>query len=104
MRPGESALLCVPAAGDHIAVIGTNRKLLVFPLEQVPELSRGAGVMLQKHKEGKLADAKVFRLADGLTWPWGVKTRTEPMQAWLGDRGQAGRLPPNGFPKPARFG
>ena len=103
VRPGESALLCVPAAGDHVAVIGTNRKLLVFPLEQVPELGRGAGVMLQKHKEGKLADAKVFRLADGLTWPWGVKTRTEPMQAWLGDRGQAGRLPPNGFPRPARF-
>ena len=103
VRPGESALLCVPAAGDHVAVIGTNRKLLVFPLEQVPELGRGAGVILQKHKEGKLADAKVFRLADGLTWPWGVKTRTEPMQAWLGDRGQAGRLPPNGFPRPARF-
>ena len=104
VRPGESALLCEPAAGDHVAVIGTNRKLLVFPLEQVPELGRGSGVVLQRHKDGKLADAKVFRMADGLTWRLGEKTRTEPMKDWLGDRGQAGRLPPNGFPRSGRFG
>ena len=105
LKPGERLLLCVPAEGDHLAVVGTNRKLLVFPLEQVPELVRGAGVLLQKHKEGRLADAKAFRLADGLTWRLGDKTRMETeLGPWLGARAQAGRLPPSGFPKSGRFG
>ncbi|GAC1337863.1 MAG: DNA topoisomerase IV subunit A [Acetobacteraceae bacterium] len=105
LKPGERTLLCIPADGDHLAVIGTNRKMLAFPLEQVPELSRGAGVLLQKYRDGELADAKVFRLADGLSWPLGEKTRTETdMRPWLGGRAQAGRLPPNGFPKSGRFG
>jgi topoisomerase-4 subunit A len=105
LKPGESALLCTPADGDHVAAIGTNRKLLVFPLEQVPELGRGAGVLLQKYRDGKMADAKVFRLEDGLTWRLGDKTRTEiDLRPWLGQRAQAGRLPPNGFPKSGRFG
>ncbi len=104
VKADEAAALCVPADGDHVAVIGTNRKLLVFPLSQVPELSRGSGVLLQKHRDGKLADAKVFRLADGLTWRLGEKTRTETaLQDWIGGRGQAGRMPPNGFPKTGRF-
>ena len=76
----------------------------MFPLSQVPELSRGSGVLLQKHRDGKLADAKVFRLADGLTWRLGEKTRTETaLGDWIGARAQAGRLPPNGFPKTGRF-
>ena len=101
LKPKEAALLCVPAEGDHVAVIGANRKLLVFPLDQVPEMGRGAGVMLHRH----MADAKVFRMADGLTWKLGDKTRTETdLRAWLGSRAQAGRLPPNGFPKSGRFG
>ena len=104
LKTGERVLLCVPADGDHLAVIGTNRKLLVFPLDQVPEQPRGAGVTLQKYKDGKLADAKVFRIADGLTWALGDRTRTEPaIRDWLGARAQAGRLPPNGFPKSGRF-
>ena len=104
VKADEAATLCVPAVGDHVAMVGTNRKLLVFPLSQVPELSRGSGVLLQKHRDGKLADAKVFRLADGLTWRLGEKTRTETaLQDWIGTRGQAGRLPPNGFPKTGRF-
>ena len=104
VKADEAAALCVPADGDHVAVIGTNRKLLVFPLSQVPELSRGSGVLLQKHRDGKLADAKVFRLADGLTWRLGEKTRTETaLEGWIGARGQAGRMPPNGFPKTGRF-
>ena len=104
LKPGERVLLCAPAEGDHVAVIGTNRKLLVFPLDQVPEMQRGAGVMLQKYKDGKLADAKIFRLADGLTWRLGDKTRTETaLRDWLGARAQAGRLPPNGFPKSGKF-
>jgi topoisomerase-4 subunit A len=105
LRPGEEAALCIVADGDHVAVIGTNRKLLVFPLAEVPELARGAGVMLQKYREGELADARVFRLADGLSWKLGEKTRTEmALKDWLGERGQVGRLPPNGFPRSGKFG
>ena len=104
VKPPETALLCIPAEGDHVAVIGTNRKLLVFPLNEVPELSRGSGVLLQKHRDGKLADAKVFRLAEGLTWRLGEKMRTETgLRDWIGARGQSGRMPPNGFPKTGRF-
>ena len=104
VKPPETALLCIPAEGDHVAVIGTNRKLLVFPLNEVPELSRGSGVLLQKHRDGNLADAKVFRLAEGLTWRLGEKTRTETgLRDWTGARGQSGRMPPNGFPKTGRF-
>jgi topoisomerase-4 subunit A len=104
LRPGEEAQLCVPAEGDHVAVLGENRKLLIFPLEQIPELARGAGVQLQRYKEGGLADARVFRLAEGLTWKSGERTRTETsLRDWLGERGQAGRLPPSGFPKANRF-
>ena len=105
LKPGESVVICVPAVGDHVAVIGTNRKLLVFPLDQVSELGRGAGVMLQKYSGGKLADAKVFAIAEGLTWKLGENTRRETaLRDWLGARAQAGRLPPNGFPKSGRFG
>ncbi len=103
-RPGEEALLCVPAIGDHVAAIGENRRLLVFPLDQTPVLSRGSGVILQRFKDGGLRDAKVFRLADGLTWKLGDKVRTETnIQDWIGARGQAGRSPPNGFPRGGTF-
>jgi topoisomerase IV subunit A len=105
LKPGEEAAVCVPAAGDHVAVIGDNRKLLIFPLDQVPEMVRGGGVILQRYKDGGLADAKVFRLADGLTWQLGDRTRTETnLRDWLGERAQAGRLPPNGFPRKPSFG
>jgi topoisomerase-4 subunit A len=104
LRPGEEAALCVPADGDHIAIIGSNRKLLIFPLEQVPEMTRGGGVILQRYRDGGLSDAKVFRLADGLTWRLGDKMRTETnLRDWVGERAQAGRLPPNGFPRSGRF-
>ena len=104
LKPGEEAAICVPAEGDHVAIIGTSRKLLVFPLDQVPVMARGAGVILQRYKDGDLSDARVFRLADGLTWRLGEKTRTETnLRDWLGERGQAGRMPPNGFPKSNRF-
>ena len=104
LRPGEEAAICVKAIGDHVAVIGTGRKLLIFPLNQIPELTRGAGVILQRYKDGGLSDARIFALADGLTWRLGEKTRTEAnLRDWLGERGQAGRMPPNGFPKSNRF-
>ncbi|SIQ76489.1 MULTISPECIES: DNA topoisomerase IV subunit A [Acidiphilium] len=105
VKPGEEAKFCLPVGGDHLAVIGENRKLLVFPLDQIPEMARGAGVILQKYKDGGLADAKSFTLAEGLTWRLGDKTRTETRLAeWLGARGQAGRLPPSGFPRTGVFG
>ena len=104
-KPDDEALLCVAADGDHLATVGENRKLLVFPLDQVPVLGRGSGVILQRFKEGGLRDAKVFRLADGLSWPLGDRTRTETnLRDWIGERAQAGRMPPNGFPKSGRFG
>ena len=104
LREGERAVLCLPAEGDHVAVVGENRKLLVFPLDQLPELGRGAGVALQKYAQGGMADAKVFRLQDGLTWRSGERTRTETaLREWLGERAQAGRLPPSGFPRSGKF-
>ena len=105
LKPGESAALCVPATGDHVATIGENRKLLIFPLDQVPEMARGAGVILQRFGQGGLADARVFHLAEGLAWRLGERMRTETdLRYWLGERGQAGKQPPNGFPKSNRFG
>lgn len=105
LKPGEEAAVCVQADGDLVAAVGTSRKLLVFPLEQVPEMARGAGVILQRYKDGGLVDAKVFLGEEGLTWRLGDKTRTETdLRPWLGERGQVGHLPPNGFPKSGRFG
>jgi topoisomerase IV subunit A len=105
VKPGEEAALCALADGDHVAIIGTNRKLLIFPLDQVPEMVRGAGVILQRYKDGALGDAKVFSLVEGLSWKLGDKIRTETnLRDWLGERAQAGRLPPNGFPRSGRFG
>ncbi len=99
--------LAVPVDGDSVAVVGENRKLLVFPLSQVPEMARGKGVRLQRYKDGGLADAKVFRMADGLTWTDGggrlfLRGEAELLE-WRGDRAQAGRLVPKGFPKSGRF-
>ena len=105
LRAGEEAKLCVPVEGDHVAVIGENRRMLVFPLDQVPELARGTGVMLQRYRDGGLADARVFALAEGLTWRLGERTRTEAdLREWLGERAQAGRPAPTGFPRSNRFG
>ena len=101
---GSKAIVCVEAKGDHIVVIGTNRKMLVFPLEQVPVMSRGQGVALQKYKGAHLADAKVFKLKEGLSWASGERTRTEEnMKPWLGQRAAQGNLPPVGFPRSNKF-
>jgi topoisomerase-4 subunit A len=102
--PPVEAAVCTPVAGDCVAVIGQNRKLLVFPLDQVPEMTRGRGVQLQAYRDGGLSDAKVFRKADGLTWSLGGRTRTETdLRPWAGNRAGAGKQPPNGFPKANRF-
>ena len=97
------AVVCTEAEGDHVAIIGENRKLLIFPLTQVPEMTRGKGVRLQRYKDGGISDAKVFKLKEGLTWKdtagrtWTVAK--DDLRDWIGNRAEAGRLPPKGFPK-----
>ena len=94
----------LPEEADHLAVIGENRKLLVFPLAELPEMTRGRGVTLQKFRDGGLKDAKAFRLEDGLEVRLGPeRSRTFDLRDFLGKRAQAGRLPPSGFPKHGRF-
>ncbi|MGO4524044.1 DNA topoisomerase IV subunit A [Microvirga sp. 2MCAF35] len=101
-------VVCAEAEGDHVAIIGENRKLLIFPMKQVPEMTRGKGVRLQRYKDGGVSDAKVFTLKEGLTWKdtsgrtWTVAK--EDLRDWMGDRTEAGRLPPKGFPKSNKFG
>jgi topoisomerase-4 subunit A len=103
--PGEKAKFCLALEGDAVAVIGENRKLLVFMAEEIPVMSRGRGVILQKYRDGGIADLKVFNLADGLSWPLGERVRTETdLTPWLGKRASVGRLPPTGFPRSNRFG
>ncbi len=98
------ALKAVPVKGDHVAVIGENRKLLIFPLEELPEMKRGQGVALQKYKGGGLSDVKTFTLEAGLSWSLGERTRVETdLLPWLGKRASSGRMPPNGFPRSNSF-
>ncbi len=103
------AALAVAAGGDHVAIIGENRKLLVFPLSQAPEMARGKGVRLQKYKDGALSDAKTFVLGEGLTWTDGAgrvfTARGEDLAPYVGNRAEAGRLVTlKGFPKNNHFG
>ncbi|MCE2926566.1 MAG: DNA topoisomerase IV subunit A [Rickettsiales bacterium] len=101
---GHKAVVCVEASGDHVAVMGENRKLLIFPISQIPPMKKGQGVALQKYKDATLADVKVFKLKEGLSWQLGGKVRVETdLKAWLGNRADAGRLPPTGFPRTNRF-
>lgn len=107
------ALLCRPVSGDHVALVGSNRKMLVFPLTELPEMARGKGVRLQKFGSGgglvaadTLTDATFVTLAEGLSWPMGGgKTRTESdLTEWMGKRASAGRMAPRGFPRDNKFG
>ena len=100
------AVVCTPVAGDHVAVVGSKRKLLIFPLDELPEMSRGKGVRLQKYTAGELSDACVFVLEDGLTVQSGERLRTFEAAAltdWIGKRAQSGRIAPAGFPRSNRF-
>jgi len=104
LEEGRSARVCIPAAGDTVAVIGNHRKLLVFPIDQLPTMARGKGVQLQKYKDAALSDAKVFFAADGLTWLSGGRNMcVKDLTGWRGDRAGVGKMPPNGFPKNNRF-
>ncbi|HKK84910.1 MAG TPA: DNA gyrase subunit A, partial [Roseovarius sp.] len=105
VRGDSSARVCTPVNGDHVACVGENRKVLIFPVEELPEMGRGKGVRLQKYKDGGLSDAATFTLADGLSWhdPAG-RTRTETELAeWIGKRAGTGRMAPRGFPRDNRF-
>ncbi len=103
----DEARLIVPFDGDRIAVIGQNRKLLVFPASQLVEMGRGKGVRLQRYKDGGISDIKSFYAADGLSWTDSsgrtYTKRTEELTDWLGDRAAAGRQPPTGFPRNNKF-
>jgi topoisomerase IV subunit A len=98
----------VAETDDYVAAVGDNRKLVVFPLNELPEMGRGQGVTIQKYKDGGLSDAVTFKLEDGLSWAMGGdtgRTRTESdLTPWRVARGAAGRMPPLGFPRDNRFG
>jgi len=100
--------IVAPAEGDHVAIIGENRKLLAFPLEETPRMARGKGVRMQRYKDGGVSDAKVFALDEGLSWTDSsarvFNLGKAEISEWLGHRAEAGRLPPRGFPKNNRFG
>jgi len=97
----------IDASHDHVAAVGDNRKLVVFALDELPVMARGQGVQLQRYRDGGLADATSFTLAEGLAWTMGgsgERTRTETeIGMWKVARGAAGRMPPQGFPKDNRF-
>ncbi len=97
----------IPVEGDMVAVVGENRKLLAFPLSEMPEMPRGKGVRIQRYKEGGLADIKTFAAATGLTWQDSsgrtFTLKGDDLAEWLGHRAEAGRLPPKGFPRSNRF-
>ncbi|MEL7026098.1 MAG: DNA gyrase C-terminal beta-propeller domain-containing protein, partial [Pseudomonadota bacterium] len=116
VKDGVTAKVCKPVVGDHVAVVSENGKFLVFPLEELPEMTRGKGVRIQKYNmargrqgtlelDGGLSDLKTFDWAAGLTWSMGGgKTRHETdLTEWLGKRAGVGKRPPYGFPKSNTF-
>lgn len=107
VKAPDEAKLCQRILGDHIAVVGENRKMVVFPLADIPEMTRGKGVRLQKYKDGGVSDVRTFILAEGLTWQDSAErtfTRNaQELTEWLGARASAGRLVPKGFPRSGKF-
>jgi topoisomerase IV subunit A len=109
LRPGArlSVVRPIGAEDDYVGVIGENRKMVVYPLAELPEMGRGQGVQLQRYRDGGLSDAVTFRFSEGLSWPLGGdsgRRRTESdLSAWRTARGAAGRMPPTGFPRNNRF-
>ena len=105
VKGNSVAKVCRNINGDHIAVVGENRKVLIFSITELPEMVRGKGVRLQKYKEGGLSDITTFDLSNGLSWldPAG-RTRTETdLEEWMGKRATAGRMAPRGFPRNKKF-
>lgn len=104
----EEARVCVPVDGDYVATMGENRKMLVFKLDEVNEMTRGKGVILQRIKDGALSDARVFKKSNGLTWLDSAgrefSLSWSELKEWVGERAQAGRVAPKGFPRSNSFG
>ncbi|RWM04547.1 MAG: DNA topoisomerase IV subunit A [Mesorhizobium sp.] len=108
VKAPDEAKRCIPVLGDHLAIVGENRKMLVFPLSEIPEMARGKGVRLQKYKDGGVLDLKTFTLETGLSWQDSAdrtftKSREE-LAEWIGARAAAGRMVPKGFPRTGKFG
>ncbi|MBR5129774.1 MAG: DNA topoisomerase IV subunit A [Alphaproteobacteria bacterium] len=100
----DKAILCTPVIGNHVAVIGTNRKMVVFKAEEIPTMARGSGVILQKYAGAMLSDVKFFNVEDGLAFPSGNGTRIErDITPWLARRATVGKIPPVGFPRSNKF-
>ncbi|MCO6392716.1 DNA topoisomerase IV subunit A [Aliihoeflea aestuarii] len=108
VKSPDEARLCLPLTGDHLAIVGENRKMLVFPLVELPEMTRGKGVRLQRYKDGGVSDAKPFTMETGLSWTDSatrVFTRSQAeLLEWMGNRAAAGRMVPKGFPRSGKFG
>jgi topoisomerase-4 subunit A len=108
VKPPDAACTITPVEGELVAAIGENRKMVVFPIDQIPEMTRGRGVRLQRHKDGGLSDIKTFEVEKGLTWidsAGRVFTLSlKELSDWRGNRADAGRLAPKGFPKNNKFG
>jgi len=108
VETGATARFIVPVEGDTVAAIGENRKLLCFPASEIPEMTRGKGVRLQRYKDGGLSDLKTFALDDGLSWTDSAgrvhNVAKDALTEWLGTRADAGRLPPKNFPRNNKFG
>jgi topoisomerase-4 subunit A len=102
--PGIEAVVCAFVEGDHVATVGENRKLLIFPLAEVPELARGRGVILQRYKEKGLNDACVFAWKEGFKDENNRNWSPSELKEWKGERAQAGRVVPNGFARSLKFG
>ncbi len=105
VRGDTRAAVCRPVEGDHLAAVGENRKMLIFPVSELPEMGRGKGVRLQKYKDGGLSDARTFALEDGLSWldPAGRTRTVTELDEWKGARASAGRMAPRGFPQDNKF-
>jgi len=100
-----TALICKPVVGDYVATVGQNRKVLIFPIDELPVMSRGKGVRMQKYKDGGLNDAATFHFIDGLSWldPAGRRRIETELADWIGKRAGAGRMAPRGFPRENKF-
>ena len=104
LADGETAMFCQKITGDMMAIVGENRKLLIFPIEEIPTMARGRGVALQKYKDGGLSDMQIFKKEEGFVFDKNSSTKTETeLLTWLGHRGQVGKLVPFGFLKTNKF-
>ena len=105
LKGDNQAIACLPVNGDMLAIVGENRKILMFNISDIPELNKGQGVILQRYNDGQCADAKIIDSNSGLSWRQGKdRIRTEKsLITWIGKRGGAGKMPPRGFPSPPKF-